>query len=294
MEQIVAMMKEALVPELDDVGPLDRLQVVMKQEGQNLDMGGKIDLLRQQQAADTLIIQSVLKKLNEMALKTTQNAAALDTVKKNLAENKELMKLTEKNMVEKFDKGKVLMALTKKVGDQTNLIRAIDDKLNVVKKEDPEDGEIVDDFQDGMATAVKVSTNVPLKGLVDVRDWSLEEFLATPLGLPLSNLLTLMAAPDADEWKAMEAWWNAQKARWTRESQTNLIQWYRTTTWHATMILNEWQRLIADFMANPFQLSLQEICQRVALVRNSIQALGIIHTHESRLKWAGPFTDMGK
>ena len=189
--------------------------------------------------------------------------------------------------------------MMKLLNDNETMVRHIFEKVQLLEADrgkvecakDFEEGEIVSQKKDEKAKEVTTG----LSKLMNYEDMDLAEYLETPLGMKLKELLVTMENPDVDDRKALVEWWDYQKRRWTKNGRElkALPAWYRLASWWSGQFLWTWTALTTEFMLNPFQLSLQEIIYKAALLRNLLNALGLVMNSDAKVKWAEPFVNLG-
>ena len=122
---------------------------------------------------------------------------------------------------------------------------------------------------------------------------SLKEFLKSTLGMSLNKFNQEMGV-DREEAKALTTWWDGRLLQWQNDGTYNTTAFYRAVNWWVTVISTTWQRMLMEFIKNPFAMSLQEICLDVAQINNALEHLGMVRNGKSQIIWAKPFPDMSK
>ena len=281
------LVKDAADPEFEDTDQIDNLKVILANEQGTPEE--QVSKLVSDQADQKLMMEGLITKTKETSVKLVQNTDSLNSVRETVESVSEKLSETPEEVVLKMEKSTLITSLGKKINVLTETVHSLQDKIALI----PSPGlanETVKEFDD-----VKKKPNWG-KGPIDLlghRDWSLKEFLEQPEGHSLYKLLWTMSVPDVNEWNELVAWWDFQKTRWSKGHANNLLPWYRAVSWWASQFLNTWQGLLTDYMANPLNLSLQEICYKVAMVRNILHSMGFLSSNTARLKWVEPFNHMG-
>ena len=193
-------------------------------------------------------------------------------------------------MTKKREEAPIMTSLGKKMNANADALRQIQDQLLHLQKEDNE--EKVQSFQEELKNQEKTKK---LVDFLEPKELPLREFLMSNMGNQVKQMLALMENPEISEWQALESWWTVQKIRWNvGESDKNLTTMYRALSWWASQFQMTITSLLTEFMINPFALSLQEICHKVAFIRNILHSMGFIEHSEAKVKWAEPFIEMSK
>ena len=248
-----------------------------------------------------LLLEDNLIKSKSSLARITQTEEAVQTVKSKidlLQTSMDEKHLASPKGIEKGDISKVLAFLK----DNDDMVRQVLEKVQLLeaarenspKAQDYEDGEVVSQSDLEVSTEGKKKT-VGLQ-LMSYEDMDLARYLDTSLGAKLKELLVTMADPDNVEERALNDWWDFQKRKWTKNGKElkALPAWYRLVSWWSSQFIWTWTTLTTEFMVNPFQLSLQEIVYKVALLKNLLNGMGLIHNSEPKLKWVEPFIKLGK
>ena len=238
------------------------------------------------QADQALLSEAMLDNSKSAMIKIDQNTNAVEAVRKLVEQG-----ATPKDApVLQLDKQLFFQALNKKVVANSDTLRKILDQFQLMQQAAPSTE--TKEFDDG---AEKISVEAqPMKIIQSYEDMSLEQYLQTALGQKLGSMLALMDTPENQNWERYELWWVAQKTRWTKK-ENHLPQWYRAVSWWATQFMDVWVKVITDFMTNPFQTTLQEICHQATLVKNVLTQMGfILKNNDTKFKWVEPFITLGK
>ena len=251
----------------------------------------RLTKIQHAQADQTLIAEAMLADVKATKIKTDQNVNAVEAMRKAL-ESK--AKQTETGSLN-LEKQVFFQALSKKVNANAEMLRKVSDQFQLMQSSQvrPE----IPSFDD-KSNEKKAQTVVEKKCLQSYEDLSLEQFLQTALGQKLGFMLAMMTVPNGEDWQKYENWWITQKIRWSKKDpvtkKDHLHQWYRAVAWWSSQFMDTWIRVVTDFMVNPFQTTLQEICHQVALVKNVLLQMGFIVKEDTKFKWVEPFICMGK
>ena len=239
-----------------------------------------------------MIAEATLDRLKTNLLKTDQNAKAVESMRKLLEQMEKPMEMPALNL----EKQLFFQAMNKKIVANSDMLRQVSDQFKLMQSSQKSTEK--PSFNDGATGNSFRTPQVLEKKLQCYDDMSLEQFLQTALGQKLGFMLAMMTTPSGEDWQKLENWWISQKTRWSKKDpitkKDHLPQWYRAVAWWSAQFMETWTRVITDFMINPFQTSLQEICHQATMAKNLLIQMGFIVKEDTKFKWAEPFICMGK
>ena len=242
-----------------------------------------------------LLLEEILEKSKQSLARITQSEAAVQTVKSKIELVEKSLELSNKGDTPKKDLTKILA----KISENDAVIRQIFEKIQLLEA-GTKRVESVKDYDDespeNEESVSEDSKKVRKLALMDYNDLKLVDFLDTILGQKLKEFLATMSNPDVDDEVQLNEWWEYSKRKWTKNGrEPKMMQaWYRMVSWWSGQFVMTWMTLTSEFMTNPFQLSLQEIVYKAALLRNLLNSMGLVVNSDTKFKWAEPFITLGK
>ena len=287
-QEVFKLIKEAVDPEFEDTTLIDQLRVIVEEDDQGLSTDERLQKLRVASTEQKLELDQVLLKSKEVALRSAQNGDALGTVKQSLLDLKKLVGEKDERLAFSKVEKQTITDIKKKTNANSETLKQVMDLLEDLKEKSSQNQE--PKAQPAATSGSTLGQGNPFQ----MGDLNFQEFIMTALGHNVGQLFAVMSHPEIDDWSKILDWWKTQKDRWINDGQSTTMTMYRAMSWYAGQFLNTWRTLLNDFMTNPFQLSLQEICFKIGLALNALTSMGIVKNHVAEFKWAEPFLFMGE